>query len=126
MHMFAVALLATTALSDGTFVEPSEDAMRQAFASDLADGVQGVLAYVAKSGGTQALARIHAARTDEYEIRAFRKVECRLDEMRPGQIRPGHVCAFQVEVETVVGPIERSMGGRFFIGPCGLAYDHDA
>jgi hypothetical protein len=126
MHMFAVALLATTALSDGTFIEPSEDAMRQAFASDLADGVKGVLAYMAETGGTHVLARIRAARTDEYEIRAFRKVECRPDNMSPGQISPGHVCAFQVEVETIVGPIERSLGGRFFIGPCGLAYDHDA
>jgi hypothetical protein len=121
MHLFAVALLATTALSDGNFIEPSEDAMRQAFASDLADGVRGVLAYVAETGGPQALARIRAARTDEYEIRAFRKVLC-----RPGDGRPGHVCAFVVEVDTVAGPIVRLVGGRFFVGPWGLAYDHDA
>jgi hypothetical protein len=119
MHMFAVALLAATSLAGSTLVEPSEDAMREAFASDLADGVRGVLAYVAETGGPQALARIREARTDFYDIRAFRKVGCMPD-------RSGHVCAFVVEVDTVAGPIERSIAGRFHIGRSGLAYDHDA
>lgn len=126
MHMFAVALLAATTLSNANFVEPSEDAMREAFASDLSNGVKGVLAHVAKIGGPQALARIRAARTDEYEIRGFRKVECRRDDRGAAQNASAHVCGFVVEIDTVAGPFERSIDGRFVNGACGLAYDHDA
>ena len=121
MHMLVVALLAATAWSDVGFIEPSEDAMREAFASDLSQGVRDVLAYVEVTGGQAALARIREARTDAFELRSFRKGEC-----RPGEGKPGHVCAFAVEVDTVAGPIETSIAGRFFVGPCGLAYDHDA
>jgi len=126
MHMFAVALLAATTLSNTNFVEPSEDAMREAFASDLSSGVKDVIAYVVESGGPQALARIRAARTDEYEIRGFRKVECRRDDGGAGQNASAHVCVFVVEIDTVAGPFERSIDGRFIMGPCGLAYGHDA
>jgi hypothetical protein len=121
MHIFGVALLAATVWSDASFIEPSEDAMREAFASDLTQGVQTVLAYVAETGGEAALARIREAHTDAFEIRDFRKGAC-----RPSEDRPGHICAFAVEVDTVAGPIERSIAGRFYVGPCGLAYDHDA
>ena len=118
MHMFVVGLLAVTALSGANFVEPNEDAMREAFASDLSDGVRGVLAYVAETGGPEALARIRDARTDEFEVRSFRKVEC-----RASAGKPGHVCGFAVEIDTVAGPIAQSIAGRFFVGPNGLAYD---
>src|SRR6516225_7261835 len=50
MHMFIVGLLAATALAGTNRVEPSEQAMRVAFASDLADGVRAALAYVAENG----------------------------------------------------------------------------
>jgi hypothetical protein len=121
MHMFVVALLATTAWSDIGFVEPSENAMREAFASDLSQGVQSVLTFVAETGGEEALARIREAGTDAFEIRAFRKGAC-----RPSVSSSGLVCDFAVEVDTVAGSIERSIAGRFYVGPCGLAYDHDA
>jgi hypothetical protein len=121
MHMFAVALLATAAWSSVGIVEPSENAMREAFASDLSKGVEGVLAYVAETGGDEALARIREAHTDAFEVRGFRKREC-----RPSDGKSGYVCDFAVEVDTVAGPIETSIAGRFYVGPCGLAYDHDA
>jgi hypothetical protein len=121
MHMFVVALLAATAWSNAGFIEPSENAMREAFASDLSQGVEGVLVYVEATGGQAALARIREARTDAFALRGFRKGEC-----RPSDGKPGHVCDFAVEVDTVAGPIEKSVEGRFFVGPCGLVYDHDA
>jgi hypothetical protein len=119
--MFVVALLAGTAWSNAGFIEPSEDAMREAFALDLSQGVQSVLAYVAETGGQAALARIREAHTDAFALRAFRKGEC-----RPSNDRLGHVCDFAVEVDTVAGSIEKLVEGRFFVGPCGLVYDHDA
>ena len=76
---------------------------------------------MAATGGEPALARIRAAHTDAFEIRAFRKLEC-----RPSDDKPGHLCDFVVEIDTVAGPIERAIVGRFFVRPGGLAYDHDA
>jgi hypothetical protein len=121
MHMFMVGLLASSALSYTGGGEPSENAMREAFAADLSVGVQSVLTWVAETGGDAALARIREAQTDAFEVRAFRKGECRQNE-----IGPGHICIFAVEIDTVAGPIEASIAGRFYVGPCGLAYDQDA
>ena len=63
MHMFMVGLLAGTAFANAGLVEPSEDAMRDAFAANLFDGVQGVLAYVEEVGGSEAAARSPALLT---------------------------------------------------------------
>jgi hypothetical protein len=113
--MFVVGLLAVTALSGANFVEPNEDAMREAFASDLSDGVRGVLAYVAETGGPEALARIRDARTDEFEVRAFRKVEC-----RPSA--PGHVCALRSR--STPSPDRSPVhGGPLLYRAWGLTYD---
>jgi hypothetical protein len=121
MHIFGVALLAAALWSDAGFNEPSEEAMRAAFAFDLTQGVRAVLAYVEETGGEAALARIREAHTDAFEIRSFRKGRC-----RPDEGRPGYICEFAVEVDTIAGPIAQSTAGRFYLGPCGLAYDHDA
>lgn len=121
MHLFMVGLLAATALSDARFAEPTEEAMREAFAIDLADGVRAALAYVSETGGPEALARIRVARTDAFAITAFRKGGCRASAGRTGQD-----CDFDVAVDTVAGPIVRSVSGRFFVGPCGLTFDSDA
>jgi len=117
MHMFIVGLLAATALAGTNRVEPSEQAMRVAFASDLADGVRAALAYVAETGGPEAVARIREAQTDAFEIRSFRKLAC-----RPSASEPGHSCDFAVEIDTVAGPIVQQVAGRFFAGTWGLAY----
>jgi hypothetical protein len=118
MHMFVVGLLAATALSGPGVSEPREEAMRDAFATDLADGVRAALVYVTEMGGPEALDRIRQARTDEFEIRGFRKIAC-----RPDHDASGHLCAFVVNVDTIAGPIERAMAGRFLVGPCGLTYE---
>jgi hypothetical protein len=54
-------------------------------------------------------------------ISSFRKGAC-----LPSEGQGGHICAFAVEIDTVAGPIEQSIAGRFHVGPCGLVYDHDA
>jgi len=121
MHTFFVALVAVAAWPDAGLIEPSETAMRDAFASDLRQGVRQVLSYLEQSGGDEAVRRIREAHTDAFGLRGFRKVEC-----RPSEDKPGHICDFAVAIDTVAGPIEKSIVGRFFIGPCGLAYDDDA
>jgi hypothetical protein len=119
VHIFSVALLAATIMSQAGFTEPSEESMREAFASDLSEGVRAVLAYVTETGGPEALARIRRAQTDAFAITSFRKGECRPSE-------DGYLCEFAVTIDTVAGPIEKSIAGRFYLGACGLTYDHDA
>ncbi len=121
MRAFFAALVAVTAWSDFGFIEPSEDAMRAAFTLDLQDGVRQAMSFVERTGGEDAVKRIHDAGTDAFAIRGFRKVEC-----RPSGSKPGHVCDFAVEVDTVTGTIEKLVAGRFYVGPRGLAFDHDA
>jgi hypothetical protein len=121
MDIFAAALLAATGLFSIDVPEPSEDAMQAAFASHLADGVKTVLAYAERTGGADAVARIRTTRTDEYAVRTFRKIEC-----RPGDGRPGRICHFMVEIDTIAGPMARLLAGRFVMGPNGLSYDPDA
>jgi hypothetical protein len=116
--MFIVGLLAATALAGSNRIESTEESMRIAFALDLADGVRTALAYVAETGGPEAVARIHEARTDKFEIKRFRKLAC-----LPSSDRPGHMCEFSVEVDTVTGPIARTTAGFFRAGPWGLAYE---
>jgi hypothetical protein len=79
--------------------------------------VRAALAYVAETGGPGAVARIHEARTDEFALRSFRKLAC-----RPSADKPGHMCDFAVEIDTIAGPIAQQVVGRFFAGPWGLAY----
>jgi hypothetical protein len=120
MNIFAAALLAATGLFSIDVPEPSEAAMRAAFAAHLADGVNAVLAYAARTSGPEAVGRIRATRTDEYDIRTFSKIEC-----HPGDGRPGRICHFMVDVDTIAGPMVRSLVGRFVMGPKGLTYDPD-
>jgi len=118
MRAFLVVLAALAASSDVSVIEPSESGMREAFASDLRQGVQQVLAFLEQTEGPEAVRRIHEARTDAFGLREFRKHDC-----RQSKDKRGHICDFAIEIDTVAGPIARSMAGRFYIGPCGLAYD---
>jgi len=120
MRVSFVALVALVASSDVGAIEPSESDMREAFASDLRRGVQQMLAFVEQTQGQQAVRRLHEARTDAFRLGEFRKHDC-----RQSKDKPGHICEFAVEVDTVAGTIKKSMAGRFHIGPYGLAYDHD-
>jgi hypothetical protein len=100
--------------------EPSETAMRQAFAATLSAEVESALAFVAETGGPEALARVRQAGTDEFDIRAFTKLDC-----APGGPKPGHVCAFAVSVGVVSGVLQRRLTGRFYAGPQGLVFDNE-
>jgi hypothetical protein len=99
--------------------EPSQAAMRAAVQLTLSAQVQSALAYVAATGGEQALARVRAARTDAFDIRRFTKLDC-------AARASGHVCGFAVRIGVVTGPFDRTMTGRFYTGPHGLVFENDA
>src|SRR5262252_2790017 len=96
--------------------EPSEGAMRLAFETTLSAQVQSALAFVAETGGEEALARVRAARTDAFDIRAFTKLGC-------APSAAGHVCDFAVRIGVVTGELDRTVTGRFHAGPHGLVFE---
>jgi hypothetical protein len=106
-------ILVVTGFSD----EPSEAAMRSAFAATLAADVRSALDFVAVTGGEAALAKVRAARTDAFDIRVFTKLAC-----APSPRAAGHVCGFSVRIGVATGEIERTITGRFYDGPDGLEF----
>jgi hypothetical protein len=112
-----VGVLAVTGYSD----EPSEVAMQRAFQATLAGDVRAALDFVAATGGEPALAKVRTARTDAFDIRGFTKLAC-----APSLHAAGHVCGFSVRIGVVTGEIDRTMTGRFYEGPNGLAFAADA
>ena len=100
--------------------EPSEAAMRAAFETRLGAQVRSVLDFVAETGGDAALEKIRAARTDEFAIRAFRKLDC-----ARGAPARAYVCTFAVQVGVVSGVLEETMTGRFVDGPRGLVFAYE-
>jgi hypothetical protein len=117
------ALVAGILVVTGHSDEPSETAMRSAFAATLAADVRASLDFVAATGGEAALARVRAARTDAFDIRAFTKLACTpVKAGQPGGQPGGHVCDFAVRIGVVTGEIERTITGRFYATPHGLAF----
>lgn len=102
--------------------EPSEAAMRAAFEASLAAQVRSALAFVAETGGEEALARVRVARTDQFDIRSFTKLDCAPSPGNDGA-RNGHVCAFSVRIGVVSGELARTLAGRFYDGPLGLVFE---
>lgn len=102
--------------------EPSETAMRAAFEARLAAQVQSAIAFVAETGGEEALATLRAARTDEFVIRSFVKRDC-VRSAGHDAASAGHVCAFSVRIGVVTGEFGRTLAGRFYAGPHGLVFE---
>ena len=97
--------------------EPSAAEMRSAFQATLTAQVGSVLDYIAATGGEEALARVRAARTDQFDIRSFTKLDC-----AAGTGGRGHVCDFVVRIGVVTGELQATMTGRFYAGPRGLVF----
>src|ERR1700681_4265297 len=87
MRMLTVPAVLAGVLAVTGSDEPSATDMRFAFQTTLAAQVQSALDFVAETGGEEALARVRAARTDEFDIRAFTKLDC-APSLRPS----GHDC----------------------------------
>jgi delta 1-pyrroline-5-carboxylate dehydrogenase len=104
--------------------EPTETAMRAAFEARLAAQVQSAVAFVAETGGAEALATLRAARTDEFVIRSFVKRDC-APSPGHGVDSGGHVCTFSVRIGVINGELDRTLKGRFYAGPSGLVLESD-
>ena len=100
--------------------EPSEAAMRTAFATRLSAQVHAVLDFVDETGGRDAVAAVRMARTDTFDIRSLRKVDC-----TRSATDSGHVCEFVVRIDVVTGTLEHTLSGRFYVGPRGLVFAYE-
>jgi len=118
MRLLTVPAVLAGALVMSGSDEPSEAAMRTAFEVTLAAQVRSALVFVAETGGEAALARVRAARTDAFDIRAFAKLGC-----TPSAAGAGHVCDFAVRIGVVDGELARTLTGRFSAGPHGLVFE---
>jgi hypothetical protein len=117
MRVFLVPAVIVGVLAVSGSYEPSEAAMRAAFETTLAAQVQSALDFVAETGGEEALAKVRAARTDAFDVRAFTKRDC-----APSARGPGHLCAFAIRVGVFNGELEATMTGRFYASPRGLVF----
>jgi hypothetical protein len=117
MRALSIPIVVIGVLAASGSDEPSAAEMRSAVQTTLTAQVQSVLDYVAETGGEEALARLRAARTDEFDVRALTKLDC-----TTSADRPGHLCAFAVRVAVVTGELQATMRGRFVTGPRGLVF----
>lgn len=101
--------------------EPTEAAMRAAFEARLGAQVQSVVAFVAETGGEEAVARLRAARADEFTIRSFVKRGCMPSAGHDAA--SSHLCTFSVRISVVTGELDRTLAGRFYAGPHGLVFE---
>jgi len=121
MRLWAIPIVTLAVVTATVSDEPSEGAMRAAFAASLSAQVQNALDFVAEASGEDARDKIKAAGTDRFEIRAFRKLECMHSDGKSG-----YVCGFAVDIGVIGGEFQQTLTGRFFRGPDGLAFTHDA
>jgi len=91
--------------------------MRVAFESRVASDVQAAIDFALETGGPAAVAKIHAAGTDRFEIRTFQKLACTRN-----AIEPGYTCRFLVDIDVVGGGLQSVLVGRFFPGSNGLDF----
>lgn len=104
-----VAIFLTfSAVSSGA---PREMEMCRAFSAYLSAQVQGVLAFVAETGGSEGVARVRRAGTDRFEIRSFTALRC-----EPIDRMSRRACTFAVDVATVKGAIKQTVSGYFVVG----------
>lgn len=97
---------------------PSEIQMRDAFQHYLADQTAQTVEFIQETGGSGAVERVKAAGNDRFEIRAFRKLEC-----KQSQQNTGYDCTFNVDIELANGMLHRALEGRFYNTSMGTAFE---
>jgi len=118
MRVFTIPIVAlgVTVASLSVDDQPGETAMRVAFEASLATQVQNALDFIAESAGQDAVSKAREAGTDYFEVRTFRKLYCRPDEMT------GHWCGFAVDIGLRAGSVQQVVVGRFIRHRGGLIF----
>jgi hypothetical protein len=120
MRVLTIPIIVLGLFAPGSSDEPSEAAMRAAFATRLSEQVRSVLDFVEETGGRDAVDAVRMARTDEFDIRSLKKVDC-----TRSATGSGYVCEFAVRIGVVSGTLEHTLSGRFYVGPRGLIFAYE-
>jgi hypothetical protein len=97
---------------------PTEIQMREAFEHYLADQTARTVEFIQETGGPSAVERVKAAGNDQFEILAFRKLEC-----QRARAQPGYDCTFNVDIDLANGMMHRALEGRFYNTSMGTAFE---
>jgi hypothetical protein len=110
-------LIAASAMAYTHIDGPTEFQMRNAFENYLTDQVAQTMQFIQTTGSPGIVKKVKDSGNDRFEIRAFRKIECR-------QLRqePSYSCAFSVDIDLTNGIMHRTLEGRFYNSSRGLAF----
>src|ERR1019366_1280956 len=97
---------------------PSEIQMRDAFQHYLVDQTARTVEFIQKTGGPSAVEQVKAAGNDQFEIRAFRKLEC-----QRARTQSGYDCVFNVDIDLANGMMHRALEGRFYNTSTEIAFE---
>jgi len=97
---------------------PTEIQMRETFEYYLADQTARTVEFIQETGGPSAVERVKAAGNDQFEILAFRKLEC-----QRARAQPGYDCTFNVDIDLANGMMHRALEGRFYNTSMGTAFE---
>ena len=118
MRALVVILIAIGVIFYGHSYAPTEFQMRDAFEHYLADQTAQTVEFIQETGGPSAVERVKAVGNDQFEIRAFRKLEC-----QQSQAKPGYDCTFNVDIDLANGMMHRALDGRFYNTSTGIAFE---
>src|ERR1022692_4114944 len=97
---------------------PSEIQMRDAFQHYLVDQTARTVEFIQKTGGPSAVEQVKAAGNAQFEIRAFRKLEC-----QRARAQSGYDCVFNVDIDLANGMMHRTLEGIFYNTVTGIGFE---
>ena len=118
MRVLVLPLVAVGVIFYAHSNAPTENQMRGAFEHYLTDQVAQTVEFIQETGGPSAVERVKAAGTDQFEIRAFRKLEC-----QQSRAKSGYDCTFNVDIDLTNGMMHRALEGRFYNTSTGIAFE---
>ena len=120
MRALLLPIVAIVVIFSAHTKEPTENQMRSTFERSVAAEVADTVTFIGEGGGPEAIERVHMAGNDRFEIRNFRKIDC-----RPIETKSGFDCAFVVNIILANGSMERSLRGRFYNTSEGIQFALD-
>jgi hypothetical protein len=117
LRILVVILIAGGAMAYSDINPPTEIQMRNAFENYLAHQVAETMQFIQTTGGPSIIKTVKDTGNDRFEIRAFRKIEC-----RQLQQKPSYSCTFSVDIDLTNGITHRTLEGRFYNSSRGFTF----
>jgi len=118
MRALVVIMIAIGVILYGHSNAPTEFQMRDAFERYLMEQTAQTVEFIQETGGPSAVERVKAAGNDQFEILAFRKLEC-----QRARAQSGYDCTFNVDIDLANGMMHRALEGRFYNTSTEIAFE---